>query len=62
MFKNNGELPKYLISNNHTPIVSRETFKLVQTEKARRNSKRKNRVKLQQNWAVIIQNMLCLMC
>lgn len=39
--KNNGELPKYLISNNHTPIVSRETFKLVQTEKARRNSKRK---------------------
>lgn len=39
--KNNGELPKYLISNNHTPIVSRETFKLVQAEKARRNSKRK---------------------
>ena len=39
--KNNGELPKYLISNNHTPIVSRETFNLVQAEKARRNSKRK---------------------
>lgn len=39
--KNNGELPKYLISNNHTPIVSRETFKLVQAERARRNSKRK---------------------
>ena len=39
--KNNGELPKYLISNNHTPIVSREVFKLVQAETAKRNSKRK---------------------
>ena len=39
--KNNGELPKYLVSNNHIPIVSREIFKLVQAEKARRNSKRK---------------------
>lgn len=39
--KNNGELPMYLISNNHTPIISRDTFKLVQAELARRNSKRR---------------------
>ena len=39
--KNNGELPKYLISNNHTPIVSREIFKLAQAERAKRNAKRK---------------------
>lgn len=39
--KNNGELPKYLISNNHTPIISREIFKLAQAETAKRNSKRK---------------------
>ncbi|MGN0463838.1 MAG: recombinase family protein [Acutalibacteraceae bacterium] len=39
--KNNGELPKYLISNNHKPIIDRETFKMAQSEKAKRNSKRK---------------------
>ena len=39
--KNNGELPKYLISNNHTPIISREIFKLAQAERAKRNAKRK---------------------
>lgn len=39
--KNNGELPKYLISNNHTPIISREVFKLAQSERAKRNAKRK---------------------
>lgn len=39
--KNNGELPKYLIRNNHPAIVSRELYEKVQAEKARRGSKRK---------------------
>ncbi len=38
---NNGELPKYLISNNHPPIVDRDTYYFAQTELARRNSKSK---------------------
>lgn len=41
--KNNGELPKYLISNNHKPIIDRETFKMAQVEKAKRGAKRKIR-------------------
>lgn len=40
--KNNGELPKYLVSNNHPAIIDRNTFKLVQLERSRRSSKRKN--------------------
>ncbi|WP_066460114.1 recombinase family protein [Anaerotruncus rubiinfantis] len=39
--KNNGELPKIYIKNNHVPIVSREIFEQVQRESARRVSKRK---------------------
>lgn len=39
--RNNGELPKYLVSNNHTPIIDRTTFKMAQAEKARRASKQK---------------------
>ena len=39
--KNNGELAKYLISNNHPAIIDRGTFKLVQMERARRMGKRK---------------------
>jgi len=39
--KNNGELAKYLISNNHPAIIDRDTFKLVQMERARRMGKRK---------------------
>lgn len=39
--KNNGELPKYLIRNNHPAIVSRETYEKAQEEKARRGSKKK---------------------
>lgn len=39
--KNDGELPKYLISNNHPAIVDRDTFNRVQAEYASRN----NRVK-----------------
>ena len=39
--KNRGELTKYLITNNHPAIISRETFNLVQMEIARRGSKRK---------------------
>lgn len=38
--KNNGELPKYYITNNHEGIVSREDFHRVQEEIARRKSKR----------------------
>ncbi|MBR0232479.1 MAG: recombinase family protein [Synergistaceae bacterium] len=39
--KNNGELTRYMITNNHAPIVDRDTFNMVQAEIARRNSKRK---------------------
>ena len=39
--KNNGELDKTYISNNHEGIISREMFQQVQTEFARRNNKRK---------------------
>lgn len=37
--KNNGELAKYLVSNNHPAIVDRDTFNRVQAEYACRNSK-----------------------
>ena len=39
--KNNGELPKYLVKNNHEAIIDRITFNRVQKEIARRVSKRK---------------------
>ncbi len=39
--KNNGELAKYLISNNHPAIIERDIFNLVQQEKARRGAKSK---------------------
>ncbi len=39
--KNNGELPKYHIKNNHVAIVSRDVWNKVQEETARRNSKKK---------------------
>jgi len=39
--KNNGELPKYLVINNHPAIIDKETFKLVQLEIARRSGTRK---------------------
>lgn len=39
--KNNGELPKVYIKNNHDPIVTREEYEAAQTERAKRGSKRK---------------------
>ncbi len=39
--KNNGEMPKYLVSNNHPAIIDRDTFKLVQLERSRRSAKNK---------------------
>ena len=39
--KNNGERPKYLVSDAHAPIIDRDTFNLTQQELARRASKRK---------------------
>lgn len=36
--KNTGQLPMYLVENNHPAIVSRERFKAVQTEIARRRA------------------------
>lgn len=39
--KNRGEMAKYLIVNNHTAIIDRDDFKLVQMEMSRRGSKRK---------------------
>lgn len=39
--KNRGELPKYLVSNNHPAIISRDKFNAVQMEIARRGSKHK---------------------
>ena len=37
--KNRGEMPKYLISNNHPAIIDRDTFKQVQSEMAKRRSR-----------------------
>lgn len=39
--RNRGELPKYLVSNNHEPIIDRDTYNLVQVEMARRGNKKK---------------------
>ena len=39
--KNRGEMPKYLVTNNHPAIISRDKFRLVQMEIARRGSKHK---------------------
>ena len=36
--KNTGQLPMYLVENNHPAIVTREKFKAVQTEMARRKA------------------------
>jgi DNA invertase Pin-like site-specific DNA recombinase len=38
---NNGELPKYYITNNHPAIIERDIFQRVQEEIARRGCKRK---------------------
>ncbi len=38
---NRGELPKYLVSNNHPAIIDRDKFNRVQMEIARRGSKHK---------------------
>lgn len=38
---NHGEMTRYLISNNHPPIIDRDTFNLVQQELSRRSSLRK---------------------
>ena len=37
---NSGELPKYLVSNNHPGIIDRDTFNIVQVEFASRANKR----------------------
>ncbi|MDY4591923.1 MAG: recombinase family protein [Eubacteriales bacterium] len=39
--KNRGEMPKYLVKDNHPAIIDRVTFKRVQMEMARRSSVRK---------------------
>lgn len=39
--KNRGELPKYLITNNHPAIIERSVFQAVQAEMARRTNKRR---------------------
>jgi len=39
--KNNGELPKYYVSNNHPAIIERDIFQKVQEEIARRGCIRK---------------------
>lgn len=38
--KNTGQAPKYYIMNNHEPIVTRETFELVQELKKKRSTKK----------------------
>ena len=38
---NRGEVTRYLVSNNHPPIIDRDTFNLVQAELSRRTSKNK---------------------
>ena len=37
---NRGELPKYLVSNNHPGIIDRDTFNVVQVEFANRSNKK----------------------
>ena len=37
--KNTGQLPQYYIENNHEGIVTKQMFREVQAEIARRNSK-----------------------
>ena len=39
--KNRGEMPKYLIRDNHAAIITHATFKMAQMEMARRGSVRK---------------------
>jgi DNA invertase Pin-like site-specific DNA recombinase len=43
--KNNGELPKYYITNNHPAIIERDVFQKVQEEIARRGCKHKTQSK-----------------
>ena len=38
---NHGELPKYLVQNNHPAIIERSVFQAVQVEMARRSNKRR---------------------
>ena len=40
IYVNRGEMPKYLVSNNHPAIIDRDTFNIVQAELARRCNKR----------------------
>lgn len=47
--KNNGELPQYYIENNHPAIVSKELFRQVQEEIARRKSKSPSQTKTKTN-------------
>ena len=43
--RNRGEVDKYLIVNNHVPIISEDVFKRTQREIARRNGLRKTSMK-----------------
>lgn len=43
--RNRGEVDKYLIVNNHVPIISEDIFKRTQREIARRNGLRKTSMK-----------------
>ena len=43
--QNRGELPKYLVSNNHPAIIARDKFNAVQMEFARRGSQHKKSTK-----------------
>jgi len=40
LVRNTGQLPMYLIQNNHEGIISRDTYNAIQTEFARRNAGR----------------------
>lgn len=40
IYVNRGEMPKYLVSNNHPAIIDRDTFNIAQVELARRCNKR----------------------
>lgn len=41
IIRNDGQLPKVLVKNNHAAIISHELFDAVQAERARRSGKRK---------------------
>lgn len=56
--KNRGEMPKYLITDNHPAIISREKFRQVQMEMARDRENRKFPLRQSRKMESTAQNTL----